>query len=121
LRYQGEQFSRNFDANTYLIMTKALDYFDPSREHELSLKQAMAQTQCQFMVVSFTTDWRFTPARSQEIVDALISNHKPVSYLDIDAEQGHDSFLFPIPLYVKSLRAFLGGEELLQSTPKEPI
>ena len=102
-------------------MTKALDYFDPSREYEQSLKKAMAHTRCKFLVVSFTTDWRFTPARSQEIVDALISNHKPVSYLDIDAEQGHDSFLFPIPLYVKSLRAFLGGEEHLKATPKEAV
>jgi len=81
LRYQGEQFSRNFDANTYLIMTKALDYFDPSREYEQSLTKAMANTQCRFLVVSFTTDWRFSPERSQEIVNALISNHKPVSYL----------------------------------------
>ena len=81
----------------------------------------MAQTQSQFLLVSFTTDWRFTTARSVVIVDGLISNHKPVSYVDIDAEQGHDSFLFPIPLYVKSLRAFLGGEKLLQSTPKEAI
>jgi hypothetical protein len=71
----------------------------------------MSKTKCQFLIVSFTTDWRFAPSRSQEIVDALITNHKPVSYLDIDAEQGHDSFLFPIPLYVKTLRAFLGGEE----------
>ena len=121
MRYQGEQFSRNFDANTYLIMTKALDYFDPSREYELSLKKAMANTQCRFLVVSFTTDWRFTPQRSQEIVDSLISNHKPVTYLDIDAEQGHDSFLFPIPLYVKTLRAFLGGPEHLATTPKEAL
>ena len=121
MRYQGEQFSRNFDANTYLIMTKALDYFDPAREYELSLTKAMANTKCRFLVVSFTTDWRFTPQRSQEIVDALISNHKPVSYVDIDAEQGHDSFLFPIPLYVKSLRAFLGGVEHLEATPKETV
>jgi len=121
LRYQGEQFSRNFDANTYLIMTKALDYFDPAREYEQSLVKAMSQTKCQFLVVSFTTDWRFTPQRSQEIVDALITNHKPVSYLDIDAEQGHDSFLFPIPLYVKALRAFLGGSEHLQATSQEAV
>lgn len=107
LRYQGEQFSRNFDANTYLIMTKALDYFDPAREYEESLTRAMSQTKCRFLVISFTTDWRFTPKRSQEIVEALITNHKPVSYLDIDAEQGHDSFLFPIPLYVKPCVLFL--------------
>jgi homoserine O-acetyltransferase len=109
LRYQGEQFSRNFDANTYLIMTKALDYFDPAREFDASLPQALAHTQCRFLLVSFSTDWRFSPARSQEILNALISSHKPVSYVDIDAEQGHDSFLFPIPLYVKTLRNFLTG------------
>lgn len=109
LRYQGEQFSRNFDANTYLIMTKALDYFDPAREFDGSLTQALAQTQCRFLLISFTTDWRFSPKRSQEILNALITSHKPVSYLDIDAEQGHDSFLFPIPLYVKTLRNFLSS------------
>lgn len=108
LRYQGEQFSKYFDANTYLLMTKALDYFDPSREFNGDLTEALAQTTCRFLVVSFTTDWRFSPARSQEIVNALIAHHKPVSYLDIDAEQGHDSFLFPIPLYVNVLRQFLG-------------
>lgn len=117
LRYQGERFSRNFDANTYLIMTKALDYFDPSREYDASLTKALQNTQCRFLVISFTTDWRFSPERSQEIVDALVTNQKPVTYLDINAKQGHDSFLFPIPLYVKTLRAFLGGEKLLKTTP----
>lgn len=107
LRYQGEQFSRNFDANTYLIMTKALDYFDPAREYDGNLSQALANTTCRYLIVSFTTDWRFSPSRSQEIVNALISHHKPVSYMDIAAEQGHDSFLFPIPLYVNTLRNFL--------------
>ena len=107
LRYQGEQFSRNFDANTYLIMTKALDYFDPAREFDGDLPKALAQTKCRFLVVSFTTDWRFAPSRSQEIVRALTSNHKPVSYVDIEAEQGHDSFLFPVPLYVKTMHNFL--------------
>ena len=100
-------------------MTKALDYFDPSREYEQSLTKALSNTKCRFMLMSFTTDWRFTPQRSQEIVNALITNQKPVSYLDIEAEQGHDSFLFPIPLYVKSLRAFLGGPDHLNSTQKE--
>ncbi|TXJ08736.1 MAG: homoserine O-acetyltransferase [Acinetobacter sp.] len=111
LRYQGEQFSRNFDANTYLIMTKALDYFDPAREFDGDLTQALAHTQCRFLVISFTTDWRFAPSRSQEIVNALISTHKPVSYMDIEAEQGHDSFLFPIPLYVKTLNNFLTSSQ----------
>ncbi|MGP4849619.1 hypothetical protein ACTXGQ_36325, partial [Marinobacter sp. 1Y8] len=145
LRYQGERFSENFDANTYLLMTKALDYFDPTRDYpstvvkdttesavqiedsiaasvesskakaqseledtvttiediesdrqqELSaLKAAFAHTQCQYLVVSFTTDWRFAPERSQEIVDALMATGKPVSYINIDAPHGHDSFLF---------------------------
>ncbi len=116
LRYQGERFSKNFDANTYLLMTKALDYFDPTRgiienDSKLSdsdaLKQALAQTQCQFLIVSFTTDWRFAPERSQEIVDALIANGKPVSYINIDAPYGHDSFLFDIPQYRRAVSGFL--------------
>ena len=116
LRYQGEQFSRNFDANTYLIMTKALDYFDPSRDYNESLKDALRGTQCRFLIVSFTTDWRFAPSRSQEIVDALIKNRQQVSYLDIDAPQGHDSFLFPIPRYIDSLKAFLSAPIYAQNT-----
>lgn len=116
LRYQGERFSQNFDANTYLLMTKALDYFDPARgivenEEQLSdsqaLQQALAHTQCQFLVVSFTTDWRFSPERSQEIVDALIANGKSVSYINIDAPYGHDSFLFDIPQYRQAVSGFL--------------
>lgn len=109
LRYQGEQFSRNFDANTYLIMTKALDYFDPARDYDENLTKSLSRTNARFLVISFTTDWRFSPSRSQEIVDALIRNRQSVSYLDIDAPQGHDSFLFPIPRYVNSLRAFLSA------------
>lgn len=116
LRYQGEQFSRNFDANTYLIMTKALDYFDPSRDYNESLTSALRGAQCRFLIVSFTTDWRFAPSRSQEIVDALIKNRQQVSYLDIDAPQGHDSFLFPIPRYVDSLKAFLSAPIYAQNT-----
>ncbi|MEZ7518041.1 homoserine O-acetyltransferase MetX [Psychrobacter sp. NPDC078370] len=163
LRYQGERFSENFDANTYLLMTKALDYFDPTRDYpirdhpstvakaspesavqiedsiaasvesskanaqseledavttiediesdrqqELSaLKAAFAHTQCQYLVVSFTTDWRFAPERSQEIVDALMATGKPVSYINIDAPHGHDSFLFDIPRYMGAVKGFL--------------
>ena len=97
-------------------MTKALDYFDPARgkvENEdtlpdsEALRLALADTQCQFLVVSFTTDWRFSPERSQEIVDALIANAKPVSYINIDAPYGHDSFLFDIPLYRQAVYNFL--------------
>lgn len=119
LRYQGEQFSERFDANTYLLMTKALDYFDPARgaieddsiNDSLSdtdaLRLALANTQCKFLIISFTTDWRFSPERSQEIVDALIANGKPVSYINIDAAYGHDSFLFDIPTYRQSVFNFL--------------
>jgi len=107
LRYQGEQFSRNFDANTYLIMTKALDYFDPARDYDGKLEQALADATCRFLIVSFTTDWRFAPSRSREIVDALIANRQSVSYIEVNAPQGHDSFLFPIPRYVQSLKGFL--------------
>ena len=108
LRYQGEQFSKNFDANTYLLMTKALDYFDPARKYADDLPTAFARAQCRFLVVSFSTDWRFAPSRSQEIVDALIHNQQPVSYLNVEAPQGHDAFLFAIPPYVAAVRAFLG-------------
>ncbi|WP_299185778.1 homoserine O-acetyltransferase [uncultured Psychrobacter sp.] len=153
LRYQGERFSKNFDANTYLLMTKALDYFDPTRDYpstqspdsaasvqledsiaasintpestlednlvtqddsendnhqELTaLKAAFAHTKCQYLVVSFTTDWRFAPERSQEIVDALMATGKPVSYIDVDAPHGHDSFLFNIPRYMGAVKGFL--------------
>ncbi|MEC5209875.1 homoserine O-acetyltransferase [Psychrobacter sp. PL15] len=171
LRYQGERFSENFDANTYLLMTKALDYFDPTRDypsesaelspskrsaqqstlteekiakssvsswaesseaighntdseydtattsmnddqdyshHELTaLKAAFAHTQCQYLVVSFTTDWRFAPERSQEIVNALMATGKPVSYINVDAPHGHDSFLFDIPRYMGAVKGFL--------------
>ena len=122
LRYQGERFSENFDANTYLLMTKALDYFDPTRgyvdDDSLSdieaLKATLAHTQCQFLVVSFTTDWRFAPERSQELVDALMANAKPVSYVNVDAPHGHDSFLFDIPRYMNAVRGFMNAPFLAQ-------
>ncbi|MBE0442459.1 homoserine O-acetyltransferase [Psychrobacter sp. FME13] len=162
LRYQGERFSENFDANTYLLMTKALDYFDPTRDYAsdigepsplpqsihstastikaadiddsdstkrsdaedngtnsendikqarhqelMALKAALAHTQCQYLVVSFTTDWRFSPERSQEIVDALMATGKPVNYINVDAPHGHDSFLFDIPRYMGAVKGFL--------------
>ncbi|OOR93426.1 homoserine O-acetyltransferase [Moraxella caviae] len=116
LRYQGERFSKNFDANTYLLMTKALDYFDPTRDYadpSLSdaeaLKATLARTQCQFLVVSFTTDWRFSPERSVELTDALMANQKPVSFINVDAPHGHDSFLFAIDRYVNAIKGFLGA------------
>lgn len=99
LRYQGDKFSDYFDANTYLLITRALDYFDPARVHGGQLKLAMAQAQAKFLVISFTTDWRFAPARSHEIVKALIDNSRDVSYAEIDAPHGHDAFLLDDPRY----------------------
>lgn len=177
LRYQGERFSENFDANTYLLMTKALDYFDPTRDYpsvpseptessaqlkdsiaasvkdtqqstqnvvqevrqndpkdtitavdenedihqqELTaLKAAFAHTQCQYLIVSFTTDWRFAPERSQEIVDALMATGKPVSYINVDAPHGHDSFLFDIPRYMGAVRGFLNAPFITASKSKD--
>lgn len=109
LRYQGETFSRNFDANTYLLMTKALDYFDPASAYDNSLEEALAKAQCKFLVLSFTTDWRFPPERSKEIVNALLSVGHPVSYASIPTDKGHDAFLLPIPMYFDMLRGYLNG------------
>jgi len=112
LRYQGEEFSGRFDANTYLLMTKALDYFDPAAAHGGDLAKTLAVAQADFCVMSFTTDWRFSPARSREIVDALIAARKNVSYLEIDAPQGHDAFLMPIPRYLQAFRSYMNRIEV---------
>lgn len=93
LRYQGEKFSNYFDANTYLLITRALDYFDPARYHNGDLAQALSGATANFLLVSFTTDWRFPPSRSREMVQALLKNHLPVTYAEIDAPHGHDAFL----------------------------
>ncbi|MBQ1764925.1 MAG: homoserine O-acetyltransferase [Aquincola sp.] len=106
LRYQGEKFSEYFDANTYLLITRALDYFDPAREHGGDLTRAFAAAQAKFMLISFTTDWRFSPARSREIVKALVDNQRDVSYAEIDAPHGHDAFLLEDPRYHAVLRAY---------------
>lgn len=108
LRYQGEAFTKRFDANTYMLMTKALDYFDPAAREGGDLAKVLSKAQCEFLLVSFTTDWRFSPERSEEIVDALIRSGKHVSYTKIEAIEGHDAFLFPIPRYMAALRGFLG-------------
>lgn len=107
LHYQGERFSENFDANTYLLMTKALDYFDPSVDFDGSLSQAFANSQCKFFLMSFSTDWRFPPERSRELVENLLQANREVSYIEIDADQGHDAFLLPIPRYVAAFTAYL--------------
>ena len=107
LRYQGKSFVDRFDANTYLIMTKALDYFDPALDFDDDLPRAFRDTGADFLVVSFTGDWRFSPARSREIVRALIAAKKKVSYVEIEAELGHDAFLTAIPEYHDTLRGYL--------------
>ena len=107
LRYQGQEFSGRFDANTYLLMTKALDYFDPAAAHGDDLVRTLEGVEADFCLMSFTTDWRFSPARSREIVDALIAAKKNVSYLEIDAPQGHDAFLMPIPRYLQAFSGYM--------------
>lgn len=107
LHYQGERFSETFDANSYLLMTKALDYFDPSVDYEGDLSKAFANSDCQFMLMSYTTDWRFPPERTQEIVTALLKAGKQVSYLNIQADEGHDAFLLPVPRYMAAMRTYL--------------
>lgn len=105
LRHQGDKFSDYFDANTYLLITRALDYFDPAREHGGDLAAAFRGATAKFQLVSFTTDWRFSPARSREIVKALVDNRADVSYAEIDAPHGHDAFLLEDPRYHALLRA----------------
>ena len=99
LRYQGEKFAGYFDANTYLLITRALDYFDPAKAFDGDLTKALAPARCGFFVASFTTDWRFTPQRSHEIVEALLANRRDVTYAEIDAPHGHDAFLLEDPRY----------------------
>ena len=107
LRYQGQRFVERFDANTYLLMTKALDYFDPARDHEGKLANAFRETHARFLVIAFTSDWRFSPERSREIVHALVDAGKDVSYTLIDSELGHDDFLMPIQHYQDVLGGYL--------------
>ena len=106
LRYQGDKFSEYFDANTYLLITKALDYFDPARACGGDLTCALADTKAEFFVASFTTDWRFSPERSREIVHALVCNRRRVTYAEIDAPHGHDAFLLDDPRYLNMVRAW---------------
>jgi homoserine O-acetyltransferase len=111
LRYQGDVFSENFDANTYLLMTKLLDYFDPADKCNGNLVEAFKPIMAQVMVISFTSDWRFSPERSREISDALLEAEKNVSYLEIESSHGHDSFLFAEDRYVRAVKAFLGNDK----------
>lgn len=106
LRYQGDKFSDYFDANTYLLITRALDYFDPARAFGGDLSQALACARCQFLLVSFSTDWRFSPKRSHEMVKALLDNQHDVSYAEIDAPHGHDAFLLDDARYLSVVRSY---------------
>ena len=105
MRYQGDKFTEYFDANTYLRITKALDYFDPGAAHG-GTSAALARATAKFLLVSFTTDWRFAPARSREIVKALLDNRRGVSYAEIDAPHGHDAFLMDDFRYHNLVRAY---------------
>ena len=106
LRYQGEKFAEYYDANTYLRITKALDYFDPAQATGGDLARALAPAACRFLVIAFTTDWRFAPPRSREIVKALVDNGRDVSYAEIAAPHGHDAFLLDDPQYLAVVRAY---------------
>ncbi len=106
LRYQGDKFSEYFDANTYLLVTRALDYFDPAAAFGGDLSAALKQATAKFLLISFTTDWRFAPARSREIVKALLDNQIDVSYAEIDAPHGHDAFLLEDARYMGVVRSY---------------
>jgi homoserine O-acetyltransferase/O-succinyltransferase len=106
LRYQGDKFSDYFDANTYLLITRALDYFDPAKGHNGNLAKALAVARARFLLVSFSTDWRFSPKRSRELVKALLDNRRDVSYAEIDAPHGHDAFLLEDARYLSVVRSY---------------
>jgi homoserine O-acetyltransferase len=111
LRYQGDRFAESFDANTYLRMTRALDYFDPAAEYGGDLSSALAKARADFLVVSFTSDWRFSPERSREIVKALLDNECDVTYAELTAAHGHDAFLMPDKHYHDIVRAYMENVE----------
>lgn len=120
LRYQGDKFAGEFDANTYLRMTRALDYYDPALEYDGDLTAALKPVKADFLVVSFTSDWRFSPARSREIVKALLDNNLCVSYAEVTAAHGHDAFLMPDPHYHSIVRTYLQKIELRKNSDDKP-
>ena len=113
LRYQGDKFSEYFDANTYLLITRALDYFDPAGAFGGDLSAALAKATAKFLLVSFTTDWRFSPGRSREIVKALLDNQCDLSYAEIDAPHGHDAFLLEDARYLGVVRSYFQSKVAL--------
>ena len=112
LRYQADKFAGEFDANTYLRMTRALDYFDPATAFDGDLSAALDKVTAKFLVISFTSDWRFSPERSREIVKALLDNELPVKYAEVTAAHGHDAFLMPDEHYHAILRSYLSKIEV---------
>ena len=112
LRYQGDKFAEYFDANTYLLITRALDYFDPAKEHNGNLSFAFKEIKAKFLIISFTTDWRFSPERSQELVKALLDNKREVSYLNISAPNGHDAFLLDDKRYLSAVKNYFDNISL---------
>ena len=114
LRYQGDKFAEYFDANTYLLITRALDYFDPARSYGGDLTQALSKASAKFLLVSFTTDWRFSPARSRELVKALLDNKRDVSYAEINAPHGHDAFLLDDRRYLSVVSSYF--DSILKET-----
>ncbi len=123
LRHQGDKFAEYFDANTYLLITRALDYFDPAHAYGGDLSAAFAAARCRFLVASFTSDWRFSPARSREIVKALVDNRLSVSYAEIDAPHGHDAFLLDDARYHAVVRAYIENiaRELAPPLAEAPV
>ena len=109
LRHQGDKFAETFDANTYLLMTKALDYFDPAAEYNNNLQSALQHTQAHYFIASFSTDWRFSPERSRELVRALIAARKNVQYVEVPSQHGHDAFLLDDPQYHNAVRAYMNN------------
>ena len=106
LNYQGDKFAKEFDANTYIRMTKALDYYDPTKQNKKKLSGVFKKIKSKFLVISFTSDWRFSPSRSKEIVKSLLDNNINVSYAEISAESGHDAFLMSDDHYHEILNSF---------------
>lgn len=112
LRYQADKFAGEFDANTYIRMTRALDYFDPAAAFAGDLSAAFKHVTAKFLVLSFTSDWRFSPARSREIVKALLDNALPVKYAEVTAAHGHDAFLMQDSHYHAILQRYLSQVEV---------
>jgi homoserine O-acetyltransferase len=108
LRYQGEKFSHNFDANSYLLITRVLDYFDPAENFAGDLTKALSSVEANFLLVSFTSDWRFPPSHSRELVSSLLANEVSVSYAEISSNYGHDSFLLVDRNYHEIIKTYFG-------------